>query len=194
MISGPARHKVVLIGDPMVGKTSIMHRLTNGAFLQNYTSTVGTGCGSWTSDSKVNLQIWDTAGQERYRSLGQIFYQNAEAAVIVFDKTNPESINNAEYWVKQFKTVTGVSPFIVIAANKCDVSEVENSAVKEWAKDKGYYYTETSAKTGAGIKELFQFVAKRIEDKFELSSRFVCNPPSAKLVNSETVGTLAGCC
>jgi GTPase SAR1 family protein len=57
------KHKIVLIGDAMVGKTSLLHSLTRGVFLSDYHSTVCTGFSSWTSNShEVSLQIWDTAG------------------------------------------------------------------------------------------------------------------------------------
>mmetsp|Transcript_6919 Transcript_6919/g.20042 ORF Transcript_6919/g.20042 Transcript_6919/m.20042 type:complete len:94 (-) Transcript_6919:3306-3587(-) len=37
------------------------------------------------------LAIWDTAGQERFHSLGPIYYRNADAALLVFDVTDPGS-------------------------------------------------------------------------------------------------------
>ncbi len=35
----------------------------------------------------VKFEIWDTAGQERYRSLAQMYYRGAAAAIVVYDIT-----------------------------------------------------------------------------------------------------------
>lgn len=50
----------------------------------------------------VTLQLWDTAGQERYQSLGAAFYRGAEACILVFDITNPDSFDNLENWRSNF--------------------------------------------------------------------------------------------
>ena len=50
----------------------------------------------------IQLQIWDTAGTERYNSMGQSFYRNSEACVLVFDLTNKDSFKNVEVWRNDF--------------------------------------------------------------------------------------------
>jgi small GTP-binding protein len=172
------KHKVVLIGESMVGKTSILHRLTKGAFLKSYISTVGTGCGSWVSESDLHLQIWDTAGQERYRALGGVFYQNAEAAIIVFDQNDVAPRRNIEYWVTQFQSFAGTSPQIVIAANKSDTVVIPSDtvlSVRDWAEKMGFGFIETSAKTGKGVMELFRAVAGEIEHRRACKTKFRIN-------------------
>ena len=46
----------------------------------------------------IKLEIWDTAGQERYRSLAQMYYKKAQAAIIVFDVTSSDSFNASQVW------------------------------------------------------------------------------------------------
>lgn len=165
----PSRHKIVMIGDPMVGKTSMMNKLTKGYFMAEYHSTIGSGCGNWTTDDETtNLQIWDTAGQEKYRSLGCIFYQNASAAIVTCALNDLESVKNVQFWIKQFMLVVGFNTVIAIAANKSDIIDDSHCkpepirALETWAKEQNYIYKETSAKTGDGIHELFEKVAERI--------------------------------
>ena len=193
MLASRSHHKVVLIGDSMAGKSSILHRLTKGVFLRDYRSTVGTGCGSWTSDSNVRLQIWDTAGQEQYRSLGKIFYQGAEAAIVVYDRSDADSAKNVKYWISQLTNVTGTSPFIAIAANKSDIAKDDEcgSDIMEWAKTNGYAFIETSAKTGDGVKALFQGVAAKIQKRYNVDPSFF-----ARLCgeNVQTARKVVGCC
>lgn len=42
-------------------------------------------------DTTVKFEIWDTAGQERYHSLAPMYYRGAQAAIVVYDITNPVS-------------------------------------------------------------------------------------------------------
>ncbi|OHS92918.1 Ras-related protein Rab-11C [Tritrichomonas foetus] len=280
------KHKIVMIGDSLVGKTSLLHRLTRDAFLSSCQSTVGTGCGTWSTvveNDPMYLQIWDTAGQERYRSLGGIFYQNAEAAIVVFSKGDARSAKNVESWVTQFRAVMGTSPFIAIVQNKSDFgtpekhidrpnsapnssltnfnensyspynsnissysqpvsskniitdstddssssqsiinhsssdpysddsqteSEINSSKtddgpnvnsnsddidVAKWAKQKGFFYIETSAKTGENVQELFQTVAKSISQKLEAPSKLLI-PPATILAMQNAKKTVKQCC
>ena len=43
-------------------------------------------------DTTVKFEIWDTAGQERYHSLAPMYYRGSQAAIVVYDITNPVSI------------------------------------------------------------------------------------------------------
>ena len=56
-----------------VGKTSLLHRYTQGKFdPKNTTSTTGAFFVTKkvnVDGTKVRLQLWDTAGQERFRSM-----------------------------------------------------------------------------------------------------------------------------
>lgn len=41
------------------------------------------------NDRQIKFEMWDTAGQERYRALAPMYYRNADAAVLVYDITDP---------------------------------------------------------------------------------------------------------
>lgn len=169
-MNSSGKHKVVLIGDPMVGKTSLMTRLLKGYFNQSYNPTIGTGCGIWESSNghdKTVLNIWDTAGQEKYRSLGKIFYQNSEAAVLVISQTVPLEEQNPDKWVKEFKEVAGYNAYIVVAASMADVEKADSANIAFWAKSNGFPFVETSAKTGRGVRELFELVACEVRTTHE---------------------------
>lgn len=204
MVTSLMKHKIVMIGDSLVGKTSLMHRLTRDVFMPSCQPTVGTGCATWSTvlgKDPIYLQIWDTAGQERYRSIGGIFYQNAEAAVVVFSKTDNESAKNVKSWVKQFRAVMGTSPFIAIVQNKSDIDssderkeeDIEETDIKKWAKQKGFFYIETSAKTGENVKELFLTVTKSVAQKLEVPSKLLLQP-TALLAVKNAQKTVKQCC
>ena len=140
--------KVILLGDSGVGKTSLMNRYQTGAFTGQYKATIGADFLS--KDLTVTdpttglpkpctLQIWDTAGQERFQSLGTAFYRGADACLLVYDVTDPRSLDHLESWKEEFlRNVVGgfggegPSDFsFVVLGNKIDRSRSGASPVPE---------------------------------------------------------------
>ena len=163
-------HKVVLLGDSGVGKTSLIHRYIKGEFTEYSEPTVGALCSSKVvrvGDRDVELEIWDTAGQEKYRSLVPMYYRDAECAIVVYDIRNPESYDLALEYIDQIQQARSEKEFIVIVGNKVDLEpqrKVYVETVKQFAEEKGFLFSEVSAKSGQGIKEMFEEIAKRLPD------------------------------
>jgi Ras-related protein Rab-7A len=132
--------KIVILGDSGVGKTSLMNRYSTGKFTGQYKATIGADFLSKdnviVNDNFLNqrhlvtLQIWDTAGQERFQSLGVGFYRGADACLLVYDVTDPHSLDNLDHWRKEFLDQVGGGiqglgdastqfPFVVVG-NKID--------------------------------------------------------------------------
>jgi Ras-related protein Rab-1A len=61
-----------LCGFAAVGKSAILTRFSENAFLTNYSSTIGIDFNSRmirVDHSICKLEIWDTAGQERFSTI-----------------------------------------------------------------------------------------------------------------------------
>ena len=90
------RFNIVIIGDPFVGKSSILTRFFKRQFNQLQLETIGVELRQvqWTSSSldECLVRVWDTAGQERFRSLAPSFFKNADGIIVVFDLTRQESL------------------------------------------------------------------------------------------------------
>ena len=85
------KYKLVFLGDPGVGKTSIITRFMYDTFDSTYQATIGIDFLSKTmylEDRTIRLQLWDTAGQERFRSLIPSYIRDSSVAVIVYDLTS----------------------------------------------------------------------------------------------------------
>jgi small GTP-binding protein len=158
--------KVVLVGDTRVGKTCILTRLTTGAF-RDSAATVGAAFQTHTVTTQFGvrtLQIWDTAGQEKYRSLAPMYYRSAHVAILCFDLTNRESFQALGTWADELAE-KGTGELLTIIVG-CKVDLVESRAVlqqeaQDFAFEKGAsHYLECSAKTGAGIVDLFTKAAE----------------------------------
>ncbi|OHT08441.1 small GTP-binding protein [Tritrichomonas foetus] len=177
-----ALFRVVMIGDSSVGKTSLINKLVYDKFNQQEPSTVGAMFVLHTEaleKERVEMQIWDTAGQEKFRSLGPIYYRNADAAVVVFDFTQKSSFHNLDSWIDSFTDVVGTEAIIIVAGNKSDLPpdpEVSEESAKAWAEQNNFHFFSTSAMTGKGIHEVFHVIGeellkrkKKNDDIFQVS-------------------------
>jgi small GTP-binding protein len=157
--------KVVVIGSVSVGKTAITNRLQHSQFEDEYLPTIGAGYVPWRTaygEKEVELQIWDTAGMERYRSLGPIYYR--DAAVIVYDQADQSSADALPAWLSAFQATVKTNGDVSIVGNKDDLPEkaVEAGAIRAWAADNRCSFCVTSAKTGSGVKALFDALVARL--------------------------------
>ena len=157
-----------MIGDSGVGKTSIINSVMGNQFNPNEVATIGAmfvlhseehnGC-------RFEFQVWDTAGQEKFRSLGPIYYRNADAAIAVFSMTDEDSLRNLDSWIDAFTYSTGKTPVVIVVGNKSDLIDdrrVDSEQARAWASEHHHPFIMTSAKTGDGIGELFVKLAELI--------------------------------
>jgi small GTP-binding protein len=102
-------YKIVLVGEPFTGKTSIVNYFTTNSFDGKTKPTISATFAQKSIlikeiDKTINFNIWDTAGQESYRSLTKLFYNNAKAAILVYDITNRKSFEEIKnYWYNEIK-------------------------------------------------------------------------------------------
>lgn len=73
--------------------------------------------------TRVKLQVWDTAGQERFKSMTPMYYRHANAALLVFDITQPSTFESIKVWVKELQRNVEESLVICVVGNKIDLAE-----------------------------------------------------------------------
>ena len=162
--------KICLLGDVSVGKTSIASRFCKNSFNENYINTIG---GAYQQQNvilnngvKMKLHIWDTSGQDRFRSMTNLYYRDAQVAILTYDVTNEQSLDSLSYWLRELNDkVDQDNMLLCLAGNKTDVEaskkKVSTIRGKEFAEQNNMIFFETSAKTGTGVKELFQAIATK---------------------------------
>ena len=182
--------KVVILGEPSVGKTSLVQRAKQDNFNDITETTIGASFASvklvydqrgeiaknqhnWLTTT-VSLNIWDTAGSERYAPLTPLYYRDAEVAIVVFDLTVQKTFDTAKNWCYKLQNSNGMSSmkplrFILLYGNKNDLHSVidddfVNTFVNIWNQDEAIklYYRKGSAKTGFNVKRTFEEMGAKL--------------------------------
>ena len=133
--------KVVILGEPGVGKTSIISRYVTNQFSPVVISTTGA---SYTTkilkiddENSIKFQIWDTAGQERFKSITKSFFSGATGVIFVYDITKTDSFfgsTGVKNWIKDSEEY-GKFEYI-LCGNKIDLEnkrKVKFDEAKEYS-------------------------------------------------------------
>lgn len=153
--------KVILLGPAGVGKSNLVNVFTKASeFNACSTATIGVEFASANvplpAGGIVKCQIWDTAGQERFRSLTANYYRGCDAALMVYDVSNKRSFDDLGQWLEDLRAACRDPPQVMVVGNKADLDHaVKTETGREWAGEVGASFTETSAKTGAGVQDAF---------------------------------------
>ena len=163
--------KMVLVGQMAVGKSNMVSKYVKDEFSTEYISTNGVSYEHNTIfieeyNKTLEMHIWDTAGQERFRSLSRLYYKDVKAAILVYDVTRRETLEELKkYWYQEVLNNTPEGIVLGVAANKSDLildSQVPESEGIEFAKSIGAIFRNTSALSGDGLEDLFYCMGRKI--------------------------------
>ena len=144
--------KCILVGESGAGKTSLINTSVGLNFNENVVTTISSTYVAKEyriSQKTYILNLWDTTGQEKYRALTKIFMKDSKIVIFVYDITNKKSFDELEYWMKLIDEILGNEPIIGICGNKIDLfdyAKIKEENAAEFAKSKGAFFKETSAK------------------------------------------------
>jgi len=172
------RCKIVLLGDSTVGKTSIAQVFQGGvqAFPKNFNMTVGLDFSVKKvsipeTNAIVEMYIVDCGGYNICQDLLKPHWENANAVMLVYDVSSPESFDNLASWYEQIKqsrmesAITGV-----VIASKTDLCERIGSVTQEqgrqFSAEKGLEFFEACATKGI-VDAPFHFLAEVFYQKYQ---------------------------
>ena len=87
-----------------------------------------------------------------------MYYRNANCAVVVYDITQPSSLEKACTWIRELQRQADPSIVIALCGNKSDLAarrQVTQEEVQKYAEEEGLMWGESSAKTGEGVADIF---------------------------------------
>ncbi|XP_004347337.2 abnormal cell MIGration family member [Capsaspora owczarzaki ATCC 30864] len=158
----PLQKKLVVVGDPNVGKTTLLTVFKSGVFPTVYEPTVfENSVKDIIVDSKpVELLLWDTAGQEGMDRVRVMSYNKADAVLLCFAFDSTISFENIQHkWIKEVLKHCRDSKIILVGL-KTDLRGEGASPSKADAEQLAIKleldgYIECSAKANQGVTEVF---------------------------------------
>lgn len=161
------RCKIIVCGDPRVGKTSTILRFTDNAFRRTYLMTVGVNLSvkaiKLAGGATVEFTIWDVAGQAKFQVMRKRYYENARGFFLVFDKTRRETLDNLIAWYKDIRQHLGPGIPGMILANKADLdARVSPADIDAVAGATGLQVLDTSARDGTNVARAFEELGRSI--------------------------------
>ena len=157
--------KIIFIGDAGVGKTTIISRIMDNPFIEEYEPSIGVDFMSKViqyNGQNIKIQIWDTAGQEKYKGLIPSYVRNSSFVFVVYDISVKTTFDNIPKWINFIRSIENTT--IILCGNKIDLEnrEVKKEEGEELAKKEGISFFEVSAKTDENIKNMFYNVVSEL--------------------------------
>ena len=154
--------KIMLLGEPGVEKTALAQKFCFDFFTPNEKLPVGVDFYIKTlkmHGKKIKLQIWNVGGEERFRFLLPIYCNGANAAMIILDITNSDSLNQISGLTKIIRKKENDIPIMLIGS-KLDLEEFREFNREEGIEIAKKYnlssYSEISTKTGENVEYSFE--------------------------------------
>ena len=163
------KYKIILLGEPGVGKTTIINKYifnkfeSSPIFQNENDSEKNIKLIDIDEHKSVELSIYDTTKEKNMGKITRNYYRDAHGAIIVFDVGNKESFNKVKYWLKETNNYAPKDIVFCILGNKTDVpsaNQINIGEVKNLYGDKLCY--EVSAKDGNNISLAFEQLTFKI--------------------------------
>ena len=174
--------KLVLLGDPGVGKTSLISQFVHARFKHSYQLTVGLDISSkqvkLDDGRTVTLSINDIGGQARFAAIRHMFFKGAHLAMFVYDVTRAETLKNImDPWYKELmefcsqpgSTKSAIKTILV--GNKADLDDYRMVEEEEGIKLAGEIgangHINASAKENIKVDDAFKALAQSFFDEVD---------------------------
>ncbi len=195
------KKKINLLGDPGVGKTSLILRFVKNVFGDEYLKTIGTNVYTKEvefSGGEVKLVIQDIMGETQYTSVQEGAFLGSTGAIAVVDIVRPETLSSlVENWLPRYYESTDENNPVVLAVNKFDL---EDKKITPRELDEFYEEFEstifTSAKTGRNVEYMFKSMAPKVAHSMEISVKDLDDIIGAKELETpqDLLDALLTCC
>jgi len=167
------RIKIVMLGDPLVGKESIATRFLRNVFLKDK-SHAGVAYGQRTMyhscGARLFVQVWFNNAMKEHTDLidlDPLVMRDAHVILACYDITNEQSMETLEKWIRAYRdnVCSGNSQDmhlapLVICGTKMDLNgtrKIDKKKGQEFAeRNDACAFFETSAKTGHNVELMFE--------------------------------------
>ena len=162
------RCKIALIGEPRVGKTSIVNQLVKNSFNGSYQTTLGIEYNQYEVKIKdtnytVQFHILDCTGFSVFREMINKVIRDVSFILYVYDSTNLESFQSIKQWKETTKEMD-LKPNVIeyLVGNKTEIPEkivTDKVSIDNLAKKLNFKSWQVSARGVKNLNELFEDMA-----------------------------------
>ena len=162
--------KVVLVGEPDVGKTTLKERLVRGKF-----AIPKSTCGLELSTAeiehpavkgaRITLNFWDFGGQEEYHPAQQLFFSKGALYLLLWHGRHNLEQARLERWLRLVSHRAGPDARVILVATHADdfmpTGNVSRLADEFPGMIAGFFAVDS--KSGKGIDQLWEAVAREVQ-------------------------------
>ena len=188
-VSGNFTLKVAILGDPYVGKTSLVHKYMGKEFSKRYQKTFGSDISfkhvevkdKDNNAHKITFSIWDIAGEASFDQLTKQYLIGSQVVILMYDVENYQSYKNISKWFETASQKLDLTSMpVILVCNKVDLRaqnrdylRTEDGTIlfttltEKYKMNKEYFvFIETSALEGTNINDIFDKVSEIILNNF----------------------------
>jgi small GTP-binding protein len=157
---------VGVVGEPAVGKSSIISKFCYGHISKSHNITLGSEFHQkfFSIDGETyDIEIRDTAGQERFAPLAPAYLRGSGGVLVVYAINDRESFDKLPRWV-DLATNAAPQAALLIFGNKSDLVDdraVSTEEADRYCKEQNALFAEGSAETGEGVHDVFVHIIQK---------------------------------
>ena len=167
-------YKVIVIGDPEVGKTELLTKFTTNLSGKDLRLSIGVQFFKKQVELKdhnatVNLNFWDLATQQ-FTVLHSLYLKEADGILLVFDLSRESTFSNVTEWL----SICPVGVPRILIGNKVNPEnerKITLPMAERLSEDFNAPYFETSIAVGENIDLIFHTIAELIYKEKELEAK-----------------------
>jgi len=174
-----------MVGDPQIGKTSLMVKYVEGKFNEDYIQTLGVNFMEKTIELKnaeITFSIWDLGGQREYMEMMPLVCNEATALLFMFDLSRPATLASVRQWYMEARKLNKRAiPFLIgtkfdYFASMQQSHKIEmTKQARKFAKAMKASLIFCSASKSINIAKIFKIVLAK-------AFRLKCNVPTISKV------------
>jgi hypothetical protein len=159
--------KMLVVGEPAVGKTSVSKALCGLPYDRNEPQTHGVHVDELTivhpqlADTRMALNVWDFGGQLHYRATQRFYMTDRSLFVLVWNSRKGWEEGKVEAWLQTIGSTAPTSPILVVATHCTDsLVSAPSEAVLRQRYPRVAAMVRLDCEDQTGIAELRDLIAR----------------------------------